>query len=116
MRNMPTKPLAAVVALLSATQMAASQERGPGEEFYGSMWGHGPMWGGGYGMGYGLFGGLMMLLFWVILIALVVLAVRWWMEQGSGKRSSALEILQERLAKGEIDAKEYAERKQALES
>ncbi|WP_264773749.1 SHOCT domain-containing protein [Defluviimonas salinarum] len=67
-------------------------------------------------MGYGLFGGLMMILFSVILIALVVIAVRWWMEQSPGKRSSALEILQERLAKGEIDAKEYAERKKALES
>ncbi|OYX41975.1 MAG: hypothetical protein B7Z02_13930 [Rhodobacterales bacterium 32-67-9] len=74
------------------------------------------MWGGGYGMGYGLFGGLMMVLFWVILIALVVIAVRWWTDQGSGKRSSAIDILQERLARGEIDAKEYAERKKALES
>ncbi|SPH24691.1 hypothetical protein DEA8626_03727 [Defluviimonas aquaemixtae] len=74
------------------------------------------MWGSGYGMGYGLFGGLMMVLFWVILLALVVIAVRWWMDQGAGKRSSALDILQERLAKGEIDPKEYAERKKALES
>lgn len=116
MREMTTIPFAAAVAVLATAGMASAQGRGEADGFYGHMWGDGHMWGGGYGMGYGLFGGLMMVLFWVILIGLIVIAVRWWMEQGSGKRSSALEILQERLARGEIDPKEYAERKKALES
>jgi putative membrane protein len=109
------KPLAAVAVFHGMAGPLLAQASG-GNEPYGRMWGGGHMWDGGYGMGYGFFGGLMMVLFWMILIAVVVIAVRWWMDQGSGKRSSAMDILQERLAKGEIDAKEYAERKKALES
>ncbi len=116
MKIMTTRDLAAAVAVLAMARTASAQEGGRGDDFYGHMWGDGHMWGGGYGMGYGLVGGLMMVLFWVILIGLIVIAVRWWTEQGSSKRSSALEILQERLAKGEIDPKEYAERKKALDS
>lgn len=110
MWNVTNGSSAAVAAFLSTAKMAVAQDPGRGDGYYGHMW------GGGYGMGYGLFGGLMMVLVWVILIALVVIAVRWWTEQSSGKRSSAIDILQERLARGEIDAKEYAERKKALES
>ncbi len=116
MRDMTTRALAAAVAVLATARIASAQERERGGDFYGHMWGDGHMWGGGYGMGYGLFGGLMMVLLWVIIIGLIVIAVRWWTEQGTAKRSSALDILQERLAKGEIDPKEYAERKKALES
>lgn len=111
MNDMLIRSMVAAGAFFPMANAATAQARERGEEYYGHMWGDGHMWGGGYG----IFGGLMMVLFWVILIALVVIAVRWWMEQGSGKRSSALEILQERLAKGEIDSKEYAERKKALE-
>ena len=38
----------------------------------GNNWGPGHMWESGYGM----FGGLMMVLFWGIVIALIVMAVR----------------------------------------
>ena len=60
----------------------------------------------------------MMLLFWVAVAAIVVLAVRWLNDRtdktGSGTR--AFDILKERLARGEIDPKEYAERRKALEA
>ncbi len=115
MNDMLIRTVVAAGAFFSMANAATAQARERGEDYFGHMWGNGHMSGSGYGMGYGIFGGLMMVLFWVVLIALVVIAVRWWMEQGSGKRSSALEILQERLAKGEIDSKEYAERKKALE-
>lgn len=70
------------------------------------------MWGGGYG----IFGGLMMLIFWGIVIALIVLAVRWFSE--SGTRTShrdAMETLRERFAAGDIDEEEYQRRKRVLE-
>jgi putative membrane protein len=77
---------------------------------------------GHYGWGYGhmFFGGLMVILFWAGIIVLVVLAVRWFgggdrtgLERPSG-RQSALEILQERYARGEIDHDEFERRKQLL--
>jgi putative membrane protein len=75
------------------------------------------MWGGGYGF----VGGLMMLLFWGVLIALIVLAVRWLSDSRSGAGGSAgrrdpLEILRERYARGEIDDEEFERRKRLLES
>ncbi|MBD3626423.1 MAG: SHOCT domain-containing protein [Rhodobacteraceae bacterium] len=70
------------------------------------------MWGGGLGMA----GGLMMLLFWGAIIALIVFAVRGFSTgPGSGSRSDAAEILRERYAKGEIDDDEYERRKAQLE-
>lgn len=72
------------------------------------------MWGGGFGMMAG--GGAVMLLFWIAIIVLVVLAVRWLSEnRGKGGQASPLGILQERLARGEIDPDEYQTRKSALE-
>jgi len=68
------------------------------------------------------FGFLMMLLFLAILVGLVVLAVRWLIssEHSPFRHSprqgehTALNILKERLAKGEIDVAEYEERRRAL--
>jgi putative membrane protein len=98
----------AIIGLAAPTLAAAS----PGEnwqEGYGHM-----MWGGGYG----IFGGLMMILFWVIVIALIVFAVKWFNDnQGGGNRGKrdALEILRERFASGEIDEEEFDRRRKALE-
>ncbi len=106
--------LAKIIAVPVAAGLAASAAYADIAD--GAVGYHSHMWGDGYGMGYGIFGGFAMVLFWLIVIVAAVFAVRWFTENGSGKRSSALDILQERLAKGEIDAKEYAERKAALES
>ena len=71
-------------------------------------------YGWGYNMMGGVLGGLMMIVFWVLLIMFIV----WGVKEISGKHrsdnSSALEILKERYAKGEIDKKEFEEKKKDL--
>lgn len=82
----------------------------------GSLWGPGGhMWGDGQWMG-GLGMGLMML-FWVILIGAAILGGIWIARRAIGdqSRSSAQDILRERLARGEIDVTEYEERRKTLE-
>jgi putative membrane protein len=65
----------------------------------------------GLGMGYGFFGWLMIFLFWVLVIAAVVLGVRWFIDQGKLKGSSVeetpLDILKKRYSSGEIDKEEF---------
>ncbi len=65
----------------------------------------------GWGMGYGLFGWLIMFLFWILIIAAVVLGVRWFIDQGKLKGSSVeetpIDILKKRYASGEIDKEEF---------
>jgi len=91
---------------LPATIAASAALAGPGDE-----WGYGHMWGGGYGM---VGGGLMMLLFWGVIIALIFVAVRWYSDKSQQTGSSALKILEERFARGEIDEDEFTRRKAAL--
>jgi len=65
----------------------------------------------GWGLGYGFFGWLMMLLFWILIIVGVVLVVRWFISEGKlkGLRSeeTALDILKKRYAGGEIDIEPF---------
>lgn len=65
----------------------------------------------GWGMGYGFFGWLMMFLFWILIIAAVLLGVRWFIDQGKLKGSSVeetpLDILKKRYASGEIDKEKF---------
>ena len=73
---------------------------------------------GSWGMGYGIVGFLTMVLFWIIVIAAIVYAVRW-LSSGSTARSTGaseapIEILKRRYAKGEIDHDEFVARKQEL--
>ncbi|MEK7117137.1 MAG: SHOCT domain-containing protein [Patescibacteria group bacterium] len=72
-------------------------------------------WGPGNMMGW-FGGGLMMIVFWVLLVVFIVWIVR---EIGgkssrSSGNSNALDILNERYAKGEIDKKEFEEKKKDL--
>ena len=72
----------------------------------------------GFGWAGMIFGGLMMLLFWGVVIALAVLAFRALMRSNRGQspnvpygtargEDSALAILKERYARGEIDKEQY---------
>jgi len=77
-------------------------------------------WEHGWGWGHMVGGSLMMVLFWGGLILVVVLAVRGFggrtsqgeAPQRSGK--SALEVLEDRFARGEIDKEEFEDRKRVL--
>jgi putative membrane protein len=102
--------LTALAVLLSAPVLAASAQA--------DTWGGG--WHDGWGWGHMFFGSIMMLLFWGGVIVLIVLAVRW---MGSGPtragdaaapENRALDILEERFARGEIDKEEFEERRRLL--
>ena len=77
-------------------------------------------WGNqGYGMGG--FGGIVMILFWGLIIVGVVLVIRHFTAGHGGASSSSAErdplrILRERYANGEIDTEEFEERRKMLES
>lgn len=71
-----------------------------------------------FGDGY-WFGGVLMMLFWVFVIAgivwLVLTLSRQQQARSGGGESSAMRILEERLARGEIDAEEFRTRRAAIE-
>ena len=77
------------------------------------------MGGNGYGMGYGMgFGGFIMWFFWLALIVLVIWVVKSLLSNRDGNRQmsekSALEILEERYAKGEIEHEEFERKRKDL--
>ena len=99
--------LLAILAALAAGPALADPEG----------FGYGHMMGGGYG-GFGLmFGPVLWLVVLGLVVAGIVLLVRR-LDQSQGPRTQdrgdALAMLDMRFAKGEIDAKEYAERKKLL--
>ena len=67
-----------------------------------------------YGMG--TFGGFWMLFFWVAFVLFIIWIVRQVSGGKTDEKSKALDILKERYAKGEIDKKEFEEKKKVLES
>jgi putative membrane protein len=86
-----------------------------GQGYYGPgmMGGYG--WGGGWGLG------IVGMLLWWVLILLGIALVAKWLFSGShwhGHREAsgrALDILKERYARGEIDKKEFEEKKRDLQ-
>lgn len=80
----------------------------------------GEYWHSDWGWDHMVFGSFMMVVFWALVIAAVVLVVRLFIGRAhSGRdqtpRNSALEILRESYARGELDREEFEERKRLLE-
>ena len=84
------------------------------------MWGYGPNWGMGPWGGYG--GGPIGMFIGIIVLALVIAAVVWFVRAmaqshqmpATGGRSPGLDALEERYARGEIKREEYLEKKSDL--
>lgn len=99
---------AAIIALLaSVVSAAAVRAQGPGPGWmhdWGTGWGWGGMW----------LGPLFVIVPLALLVALVVVLVRWLGggSDDSGRRvRTARDILDERYARGEIDREEYQRRR-----
>ncbi len=77
-------------------------------------------WAYGYDgmMGFGFGGFVVMLAWWAVIIYVIVWAIRQIANGGSRhdgvRRASAMDILKERYAKGEIDKREFEEKKKDL--
>jgi putative membrane protein len=88
--------------------VASAQERP-----YGGGWGMHPMWGVWGVWHVGMM--LMMLVFWGVVIAGIVLAIRWLTRQGREPRTdTALDILRQRYARGDISKEEFEAKKRDL--
>ncbi len=84
-----------------------------------SGYGHGQgMMDGWGGMGFGI-------IFWIAILALVIWAVVWFVRSSpyapgrlppADRRSSGLEVLEERYARGEISREEYLQKKKDISS
>ena len=85
-------------------------------QWRGYDWGHGPGMMGEWGW----FGGILMVIFWIAVIIGIIFLIRWLVQStgsgGHGARSeeSAMDILKKRYARGEIDKKEFEQKKKDL--
>ncbi len=95
-----------ILAVWLIPGLALAQERS-----YEWGWGMHPMMWGAWGFGM-MF---MMVLFWGLIIVGVVIAIRWLVGQGKDTRTdSALEILRQRYARGEINKEEFEAKKKDI--
>ncbi|MBU4056560.1 SHOCT domain-containing protein [Patescibacteria group bacterium] len=72
-----------------------------------------------YGVGVGgaflLFGWLIMIVFWIIVVLGAIALIKWLIKElKGGDAGKALDILKERYAKGEISKEEYDAKKKDL--
>ncbi len=96
--------LAVVLSVAGVPLVSWAQERPyeySGMHYMWEQWGIGMM--------------LMMLVFWGLVIVALVLGIRWLVTQGREPRTdSALDILRQRYARGEINKEEFETKKREL--
>jgi len=80
------------------------------------MWGY--MGNGDWGYGWGILGMTHMVLWWILLLLGIILLAKWLFAGFPGNqrasRRRALEILEERYARGEIEREEFESKKRDL--
>jgi putative membrane protein len=80
------------------------------------MWGY--MGDGAWGYGWGILGVAHLVLWWILIILGITVLAKWLFaglpSEGRGSRRRALEILEERYARGEIDRNEFESKRRDL--
>ncbi len=119
MRNAMTSLMGGTMITLASAGVALAQQGSDDRYRYGP----GMMWHDGYGGGFGMIFGP---IFMILILAAIVFGIVWLLRatgalgpSGAGRgpaesSNKALDVLKERFAKGEIDAKEFDERKRLL--
>ena len=79
------------------------------------MWGYDHGWMmNGWGSMMGGFG----FIFWLVILAAIIASIVWFVRSqplaGSQRRSTSLEVLEERYARGEINREEYLQKKRDI--
>lgn len=61
-------------------------------------------------------GWIVMILWWILIIVAIVVVITWFVRQNTGPRQdrSALDVLKERYARGEISKQEFEEKKKDI--
>ena len=104
--NAPTQVKLFSVSILATASFATESLADVGERYYQ----HGMSWGGGW-----FLGPVLMVLVFVIVVVAVAMSLRFFGNTaGQNPVDRAIEILNERFAKGEIDEAEFQKRKDAL--
>jgi putative membrane protein len=112
-KSLPFKLNAPILLFLASDVFA--QQRG---DYCG--WGIGPGMMGGWGMGW--FGMIIMIVFWILVITGLILLIKWLVQTTKGEKadvrgnSTAIDILKERYARGEINKEEFEKIKRDLET
>ena len=107
-----TASIIAPLSLLSDSKGALAQ----GGRYEG--WHMGPGMMGDWGMGW--FGGIFMIVFWILILVGLVFVIRWLVQttgkggHGGQSGSRASDILKERYARGEIDKAQFEAMKRDL--